>query len=243
VHFKQRWLDRLPSALLVLLFLSGTVSAQSSTATQADLSSIEGTVRDERGLPLEASLSASSFALTQRTFSTANGAFKFSNLKAGTYVICGRVSDLKVAPESPFVDSCAWRDASSLVVRLTPNNVKNNVVLTLKHGYLLKVRVNDPQKLLAPATGRFGGSQVSLSIAGPSAILQHIPMVNQDSTGRDHAIVIPFDTPHKLQIHTTNVVLKDSKGLDVDDSTIVNVNVPQVGPTGSYIYNVDRVKP
>ena len=60
----------------------------------------------------------------------------------------------------------------------------------------MKIRVNDPAKLLVPPSGKHAGNALALHLAGQSGA-RFIPIVNSDTGGRDHGIVIPFGALYK----------------------------------------------
>ena len=67
---------------------------------------------------------------------------------------------------------------------------------------------------------------------------QEILISGKDATGRTHSIVIPYDTPHRLMIHTSGFALKDANARDVDEKTPLNVMVAKGGPAPLLVVNV-----
>ena len=139
--------------------------------------------------------------------------------------------------DDPFVDSCAWQDFTSPRLPLLAGQAKLDAIITVKRGHLLTIRVNDPAKLLPAAAGKIDGN-LSLRIAGPSNLPQEILISGKDATGRTHSIVIPYDTPHRLMIHTSGFALKDANARDVDEKTPLNVMVAKGGPAPLLVVNV-----
>ncbi len=196
-------------AAAVTLVLLGSVARGQGTATLGNNAGIAGTVRDEAGVPIEALISIATQRLNRQVLTGPGGTFQFSNLKTGRYAICATATARNLKPQNePFVDACQWQDRASLQVSLTPGQTRQGVTVTVKHGHSLKVRVNDSSRQLPKPVGQFGGNHLSIFVTGPSGLAQFVPLVNQDQNGRDHAIVIPYDTVHKLAIRSSTFVLK-----------------------------------
>jgi hypothetical protein len=221
-------------------FLSATLCAQGlkPTATPNRAGSISGTVLDEADLPVEALVTIATQGLRQQTSTPPDGTYLFNNLKPGIYVVCAQP---KLTAEA-LVDSCLWQDNSSLKVALAPGQARNATV-PVQHGYLLKIRVNDPHGLLPPTAGPISGNALSVYISGPSKLIQIVPITAQDKGGRDHTIVIPYDTPYKIVVHSTSVALKDGNGKEIDHATPFMVTATHGVPLGGLVINVDRRKP
>ena len=97
----------------------------------------------------------------------ATGVFQFVGLPPGTYRLCAQVPQMVYgANEDRFTDSCLWPDKSSPLVTLVAGQVKTGAVVTLARGHLVKVRVNDPGKLLPAAAGKHAGNVLAIHIAG-----------------------------------------------------------------------------
>jgi len=219
-------------------------SQSAAAATAGNTAILAGTVRDEAGVPVEASVSIATQGLRQQAITAPDGAFQFSNLRTGTYVICARVTGRNARPQDePFVDSCLWQDRTALKVSLAPGENRQGVNLPLKHGYLLKVRVNDPGRLLPPAVGKTAGNHLYITLAAPSSLGQHVPIIGEDSAGRDHGIVIPYDTPHKLVIHSSTFVVQDGNGRDINASAASDVRAERGAAPQTFVVNIIRRKP
>lgn len=219
--------------ILSLLFLP-LLAAQ----TPPNTASLAGKVRDEKGLPVRAIVHANSGLSQQHTFAGPDGAFQFTKLPAGTYFLCAQVPLTSLGPkDDPFVDSCAWQDFTSPRLPLLAGQAKLDAIITVKRGHLLTIRVNDPAKLL-PATAAKSDSRLSLSIAGPAKLPQEILISSKDAAGRTHSIVIPYDTAHKLAIHTSGFALKDANARDLDEKTPLDVKVSPGGPAPILVINV-----
>lgn len=104
----------------------------------------------------------------------------------------------------------------------------------------MKIRVNDPGRLLPAPSGKHPGTAMSLRIASPSGRSNNIPIVNTDARGRDHAIVIPYDTPHKLAIQSAGFALEDDSNRALAGSAPIDVQIARGAPPSAYVVNVTR---
>ena len=94
------------------MLLASTCIVSAQTPGTASLSS---RVLSEEGRTLRANVTLS-FAgprgypsPPRRVLTGANGAFTFSRLPAGRYLLCAQVAAAETAPaDSPYVDTCVW---------------------------------------------------------------------------------------------------------------------------------------
>ena len=192
---------------------------------------------------MQATVTAIAGTFIQRQLTGAKGAFTFSHLPAGTYVLCGKLApaiviDTKPGANDPPLDSCAWLDSTFPRVPLAAAQARTGLSLVLKRGRLLTIRVNDPGKLLPAKVGRQSGNELSLRIAGPSALVHRIPIPGQDALGRTHSIVIPYDTPHKLWMQSSAFALKDNGNRDVSAAAAIPVQIAHGDPETKLVVNV-----
>ena len=91
----------------------------------------------------------------RRVFTGTNGAFTFSRLPAGKYVLCAQVSSAEAAPaNSPWVDTCVWGSPQAPIT-LAAGQQLAGIVFTAPKGAWLQVRVADPDHAL-PAVAAKG---------------------------------------------------------------------------------------
>ena len=144
---------------------------------------------------------------------------------------------------APFVDSCLCQDRNSLQVPLAPLQKTQGIVVPVRHGHPLKIRVNDPSALLPAAIGTTAANHLAIHVIGPSGLAQPVPIASQDAKGRNHMLVVPYDTPLKLLVHSSTFILKDGSGKDLAETTTTIFTASQAGPPPSFVLNVDRPKP
>jgi hypothetical protein len=206
----------------------------------ASNASISGSVHDEGNAPVQVVVTISTQGLQRQTSTSNSGAFQFTDLKPGMYVVCAQPAKPSGAA---LMDTCLWQDNATMKIALAPGQVRGGVAVPLQHGYTLKVRVNDPHGLLTAAAGPIAGNALSLHIFGPSGVPQQIPITAQDASGRDHAIVIPYGVAHKVVVHSSMFELKDVSGNTVSQASPVAVTATQGGPSQDLTILVDSRKP
>lgn len=139
--------------------------------------------------------------------------------------------------EDYFIDSCAWLDASAPRLTLTATETRTQLIVPMQRGRLLTVHVNDPAKLLPTPIGAHSANQLSVRISGLKTLVHRVPITGQDATGRNHSIVIPYNTPHKLWITSTTVTLSDELNRALAN-TPIDVQVAHGDPPKVYVVNV-----
>lgn len=228
--------------IFAIALVPDTLSAQAPNTPNT--ASISGKVREDTGAAVRSIVTATSGNFFQRAFTGADGTFQFTKLPSGSYFLCAQTPLMSGPKDDPFIDSCAWPDLSSPRLALAAGQARIDVIVPVKRGYLLKIRVNDAGKLLTAPIGNNPASHLSLLLSGPAALQRNIPIADQDSAGRTHSIVIPYDTPHKLFIHSASLALKDANGRDFDGVTPIDVKVSRGGPPPVLVVNVVKaVKP
>jgi hypothetical protein len=233
-------LSPLLAFLLGVLWWPAAAHAQSArprATVASNPASLAGIVHDENGAAAPAMVTIATHSLQQQASTLPDGTFRFSNLRPGLYVVCAQ------AAQAGFVDACLWQDRSALKIPLLPGQAQAAIVVPVQHGYTLKIHVNDPHGLLAAPASAIDGKALSVLVIGPSKLAQRAPIVAKTATGRDHAIVIPYNTPHTVVVHSATFVLKDASGKSIDDSTPVSVTASQGGPSQDLSITIDSPKP
>lgn len=213
---------RVLTLFAVSFFLAAPLVSQPSSGVMR----ISGWVRDEAGAPVRAVVKALRGPTTLEALTGSAGAFSFDALAAGTYRFC--VSPLETdwvdplakrdprgkpaAAPDPLVDSCEVQDTAYPAVTLAGNLSRPGLVLTVRRGRWLMVRVKDPQKLLPEAKGRSAGPEMRVRVAGRNGLIRHLPIVAQDKEGRTYGTIVPFESPHQLSISSTGFQFQDSAG-------------------------------
>lgn len=192
--------------LLVTYFAATTIA---SAQFQPVSGTISGVLTGEDGSALaSASIALHRVATPQSRFgdgqadwtaiSQADGTFQFTGLPAGDYTLCPTV------PNSTWLNPCDWNfpTPTATITRSAPSGSVN---ITLTRGVAIPVRINDPGGLLAQNEGKTPGAGLLLEVSDgrPGSFFRAVPLVSKDSGGRNHQIVIPFNTQLTLFVHPT----------------------------------------
>jgi hypothetical protein len=203
--------------------------------------SLSGSVRDESDNPVQATVTIATQGLRQSALTASNGAFTFSNLKTGMFFVCA------VPPPGTngayYVDSCLWQNQNSVYVPLAPGQIQQNVMVPIQHGYPLDIRVNDPSALLPAPIGNISANALAIHVIGPSGLAQPVPIASKSATSRDHILVVPYNTPLQLLIHSSNFALKDANGNALAPTTQTSFTIPEGGSPPSFVVNVVGPQP
>jgi hypothetical protein len=201
--------------------LLGRLALAQSTGT----ASISGHVLSEEGRTLRASVTLS-FASARgypapprRVLAGANGAFTFSKLPAGRYVLCTQVAASEPAPaNSPYVDTCVWPSAQTPITLAAGQQVAG-VVFTAPKGTWLQVRVADPDHVLPQALAGKGPAllepELQVVLKGPDGLYRHARFLSSDSGGRNYQLAIPLKTSLGLKIGSSVANVFDQAGSQV----------------------------
>ena len=76
----------------------------------------------------------------------ASGAFNIGGIRAGYYVVCAQTLT------QGLLDPCRWA-TSAPKVTVVAGQVVSGVTITMAHGAVISIQVNDPQGSCSPATG------------------------------------------------------------------------------------------
>ena len=208
------------TTLAAALFLCAHAAFPQSTGT----GSLSGYVLSEEGHTLSASVTLSFSAARgypappHRVLTGANGAFTFSKLPAGKYVLCAQVAASEPAPaNSPYVDTCVWGSAQAPITLAAGQQVAG-VVFTAPKGAWLQVRVADPDHVLPQPSAKGPAllePQLQLVLKGPDSLYRHARFLSSDSGGRNYQLAIPLKTALSLKIASSVANVFDQAGNQV----------------------------
>ena len=154
----------------------------------------------------------------QRVFTSANGAFQFSSLAAGTYTLCtSPLPNQGRNRQEALVDGCEWRQLQT--VTLAAGQTVSTVTLTVSAGSLFQVHVNDPAGSLA-ATGQAPSAnspappdpQLVVMLKGQDRLLHHVPATARAVGNRDHSLVVPTGVAVSLIVRSQRFNVVDDAG-------------------------------
>ena len=200
---------------------AATLAALALPALPQPAASLSGHILSPDGRTLRAAVSLSwsgprGFPSPQRrVFTGANGAFTFSRLPAGKYVLCAQVSAAEAAPaNSPYVDTCVWPTGQAPIA-LAAGQQLAGIVFTAPQGAWLQVRVADPDHVLPAAAAKAPTllePQLQLVLQGPDKLFRHARFVSADAAGRTYRVSVPLKTPLGLQISSSIADVSDQAG-------------------------------
>jgi hypothetical protein len=110
-----------------------------------------------------------------------------------------------------------------------------SITITLERGAAMPIRIDDSAQLLAQNEGKTPGAALLLEVSGSGAgsFFRLVPLVSEDSGGRNHQIVIPFNTPLTLFVHPTFFHLSDATGAPLSQG--VTTKIPLLVASGQQV--------
>jgi len=136
----------------------------------------------------------------------AGGVFQFTGLPEGTYTVCPHVRN------STWLGPCEW-NLPTPTATISRSSANASVTITLKRGAAVPIRIDDAGQLLTRHEGRTPGAGLLLSVSGPGLFFRLVPLVSQDSNGRNYQIVIPFGTALTLVVHPSFYHVNNASGV------------------------------
>ncbi|MBI1898773.1 MAG: carboxypeptidase regulatory-like domain-containing protein [Acidobacteria bacterium] len=153
----------------------------------------------------------------------AGGVFQFRGLNDGQYSLCAQV------PGSTFLNPCEW-GLQPVQVGLSPAQPIATVTIAMKRGAAVPIRMEDPGELLSQHEGRTPGAHVLIGVGNDGFAFLPAPVVSRDRTGRDHQVVIPFNSLVKLVVHSSFFQLSDAAGIALPKGR--TTSIPLTVPAG-----------
>jgi hypothetical protein len=197
----------------------------------ASAGSISGSIAAADGAPIDAALTlhdlttarvAGAHSFDRQFASKRDGTFALSGIPAGRYEICVD------APHQLILDPCRWGTTERITV--AAGSAVTGVNLTVRRGYLLRVRVRDPGQILPAAVGGIAGAALQMTVQTREGRYENLRMQGIDATGRTHYLVIPYDRPLLLEASSTGLALSDANNQRyTNDSARIPVAVPSGG--------------
>jgi hypothetical protein len=115
------------------------------------------------------------------------------------------------------------------VVTLSGTQPVATVTLTLKKGAVVPIRINDPGGFLPRYEGKSPGADLLIGVASDSRLFLPATVLSQDGSGRNHQIVIPFNSLVNLIVFSTQFQLS-TLGLPLPK--VSSTKIPITAPSG-----------
>ena len=152
-----------------------------------------------------------------------DGRLTLSNLPAGSWTVC--------AVATGYLDPCHWSTATSFNV--TSGQTIWNADVHMDHAYLLHIRINDPQGLLANE-GKTAGALLQIGVHAPSGAFQPASLVGKDNKGRDYTVAVPLNAAAKLFVSGGAFQMNDDAGSQIAKSgKVTTVTAPGLNKPGT----------
>ncbi len=158
-----------------------------------------------------------------------SGTFQFAGLPEGNYTLCPRV------PNSMWVSPCEWNfpTPTATISRLNPDANSN---ISLEGGAAVPIRIIDAGGSLAQNEGKTPGAGLLLGVSGRGFFFHRVPLVSQDSSGRNYQIVVPYNTQLTLVLHSSFYHVNDANGVALSQTT--STKIPLLIATGQQISSI-----
>ena len=117
-------------------------------------------------------------------------------------------------PNSTWLNPCEWGFAGP-VVPVSGSGPAASATLVMKKGAVVQIRIDDPGQLLSQHEGKTPRARLLLGLGYGASVFRLVPLVSQDSGGRNHQIAIPYNTPVKLVVHSSLFSVSDAAGIPI----------------------------
>lgn len=205
------------------------IFAQSLSFAQSGTASIKGTLLGQDGKPIGGAQVTANVELARNkalpqpiatgpTVATAktagDGTFTLDKLPAGMYTLCAQ------APSATHLDPCHWSQIPPSVT-VTAGQSITGYKFSLVQGAQFQVRLDDPKKLLSAPAGKYGVPHVLMGVTTAAGQFYPVFVSGEDSTGKDHTLVIPANTNLRFTVYSKQVQLTDSNYRPIDAGGVV----------------------
>jgi hypothetical protein len=158
------------------------------------------------------------------TTAAPDGTFSFNNLEAGTYLLCAQL------PKGALINPCQWTKAPPPQVALVSATATSSITLTMRPGYRLPIRVDDPQGLLTTHEGKTPGAHLLIGIHG-GYIFEVADIDSTDPAGRNVSVLVPFDAPVNVAVQSRFFKLQDASGNSINKTGAMPITASSAAPT------------
>jgi len=194
--------------------ISGTLKTEDGTPVDALIRI--GRPSSPTGLGVTSPLPALPTVAVNLAASNTSGAFQATSLPPGTYEICATVL------AGGYTDPCLWETSGTLVTVAAGQTA--TATITLKKAATLRVHITDTANLISDSPQ--GAIVLAALYAG-----RYYPLVkkNQDSSGRDYEIAVPFDRDVRFTIRPMGLTVVDSNNVNVTNGQVLSATYSSSG--------------
>lgn len=196
----------------IFLLLAAATAAGGQTRT----ASISGAVLDAQTQAPIAAVMVTAIRdglppFSRNAKSGGDGAFQIQALEAGEYRLCVQ------APGGEYIDPCLW--GSPATARLAAGQAASGVVLRLSSASVVKIHVQDAQRLLSRPIrdGRVPELMVGVWTPGglyyPARLSSSPGAPGNPAAGLSYEVAVPRDTAVRLHIASRELKLGDAGGV------------------------------
>ena len=221
--------------MILICCLAANLPAQSGSH-----GTMLGSVTDDSGSPVGGALVTTNLQqadgvqtgppFTASALADSNGQFELDELPAGTYSLCAEQES------AAMLNPCMWSD-QAITASVTAGGTTKGVSIAMQKGVAIKVRVDDPQQLLA----KNGLADDILIGAGHgSSPFVGAQLVSKDANGKNLVLLIPADQTISMSVYSASFHLADAKGNGLTVAA-ANAVVPVKAPKGQNITVVIQV--
>jgi len=164
------------------------------------------------------------------TQTAADGSFSVANLEAGTFLLCAQV------PKGTLLNPCQWTTTLPRAV-LTSATATTSITLTMRPGYRLPIRVDDPQNLLSTNEGKTPGAHLLIGVNG-GYHFESADIDASDVTGRNVSVLVPFDAAVAVTVQSRFFQVQDASGNAIRNAVALPVTVRSAAPSSSLNFKV-----
>ncbi len=141
-----------------------------------------------------------------------------SALNGGPYAICVNV------PRSDLLDPCAWSSEPPLVRVAADSTSSGNV--RLETGALLRVRIEDPRKVVATPFHQAdpGREPLEVGVFLRDRSLYNATWMSSDRRGHDYEVRVPLGTELQFAIRPGKLKVFDDKGAPAPTQSVMTLD-------------------
>lgn len=141
-----------------------------------------------------------------------NGAYQFSRLVSGKYILCARPTS-----QTGLVETCEWT-TQPLTVTLGIGQALGGLQIVMERGARVEVRLDDPGQILANRATQKTGTDLSVGVWDWNGFFHALRPMGFDAGGQDMALTIPHEKRVRLYLKGKDVTVRDDKGARLPDS-------------------------